>query len=95
MMKKKMSALEQNRASSRLSYGNKNRADSTRSNHRSNSINKVKKKGKVNPNQHQSRPLSSNEDIPIESMREKLSRDIDRTLSSLKRKRSTINLENG
>lgn len=43
----------------------------------------------------QNRALSPNEDIPIESMRENLSQAIDLTLSNLKRKRSTLNLENG
>lgn len=49
-------------------------------------MNKPKSKSKV-PRNIIDKVNSPNEDIHIESTREKLSQDIDRTLSSLKRKR--------
>jgi hypothetical protein len=95
MMKKKISANEQARVSSRLSQGNINKSQGIESN-RSNSVNKPRRKyyKAASKNFDQNRVSSPNEDIPVETIREKLSHDIDETLSSLKRKRrSTINLE--
>jgi hypothetical protein len=92
-MKKKIGPNEQARASSRLSQGTRNKSQGLESN-RSNSVIKPKRKYKVSKNFDYNRVSSPNEDIPVATMREQLSQDIDKTLSSLKRnRRTTINLE--